>query len=149
MSGPGSRSGRPPATRRVLLLAALAWPACAQASGSLYDRLGGEAGIDRIASNAVAIYLTDPRIKDEFDNINPDRLRSRLASLLCQLADGPCVYKGRPMAQAHAGLAITEGKFNAVAEGMQVAMRQAGVPYWTQNRLMALLAPMHRDIVNR
>jgi hypothetical protein len=26
-------------------------------------------------------------------------------------------------------------------------MQQAGIPYWTQNQLMALLAPMQRDVV--
>ncbi len=66
-----------------------------------------------------------------------------------QLADGPCTYRGRPMLAAHAGLETTQAKFNAVAEGMQAAMAQAGVPYWTQNRMMARLAPLQRDIVNR
>lgn len=134
----------------VLLLAALAAaPSPARASDTLYDSLGGQPGVERITRNAVALYLTDPRLKDDFDNISPDRIRTRLAEYICQLAGGPCTYRGRSMKQAHAGLQVTEAKFNAVAEGMQAAMAQAGIPYWTQNRLMALLAPIHRDIVNR
>lgn len=133
----------------LLMLLAIAPPVPARAADTLYDRLGGQAGIAMISSNAVALYMTDTRIKADFDNINPDRLRSRLADLLCQLAGGPCTYLGRSMAASHAGLDITQAKFNAVAEGMQTAMEQAGVSYWTQNRMMALLAPMQRDIVNR
>lgn len=138
-------------TRHALVLALLSCFAAppAFAADTLYDSLGGQAGIERISGNAVALYLTDPRLRADFDNINPDRLRSRIASFLCRLTQGPCTYPGRSMADAHAGLPITEAKFNATAEGMQLAMKQAGVPYWTQNRLMALLAPMHRDIVNR
>ena len=120
----------------------------ARAADTLYDSLGGQPGVEQIARNAVAIYLTDPRIREDFDNINPDRIRTRLAEQICQLAAGPCTYHGRSMKDAHAGLQLTDAKFNAVAEGMQVAMKQAGVPYWTQNRLMALIAPMHRDIVH-
>lgn len=136
--------------RLGLLLATLALAPTlpAHAADTLYDSLGGQPGVERIARNAVAIYLTDPRIREDFDNINPDRIRTRLAEQICQLAAGPCTYHGRSMRDAHAGLEVTEAKFNAVAEGMQTAMRQAGIPYWTQNRLMALLAPMHRDIVN-
>ena len=53
------------------------------------------------------------------------------------------------MAASHKGLHLNQAKFNAVAEDLQTAMEQAGIPYWTQNRLMALLAPMQRDIVTR
>ena len=53
------------------------------------------------------------------------------------------------MAAAHQGLDLSRAKFNAVAEDLQTAMRQIGIPYWTQNRLMALLAPMQRDIVTK
>ena len=137
--------------RQTLLAAAVMVAAAvpARAAETLYDRLGGQPGIALIARNAVTIYTTDPRISADFDNINQDRLRSRLADYLCQLADGPCTYRGRPMLAAHAGLETTQAKFNAVAEGMQTAMEQAGVPYWTQNRMMARLAPLQRDIVNR
>ncbi len=128
----------------VVLAAAPAW-----AADTLFDSLGGQPGIAAIARNAVAIYTNDLRVRADFDNINPDRLRSRLADYLCQLAGGPCAYRGRSMLAAHAGLETTQAKFNAVAEGLQAAMEQAGIPYWTQNRLMALLAPMQRDIVNR
>jgi len=44
---------------------------------------------------------------------------------------------------------VTRAKFNAVAEDLQTAMERTGLPYWTQNRLMALLAPMQRDIVTQ
>ena len=53
------------------------------------------------------------------------------------------------MEASHRGLAVTHAKFNAVAEDLQTAMERTGVGYWTQNRLMARLAPMHRLIVTR
>lgn len=134
----------------LLLLLVLAAPALpAVAADTLYDRLGGQPGVARIVRDAVALWLVDDRIKADFDNINLDRLRSRLVDQICQLAGGPCVYRGRPMGASHAGLETSQAKFNAVAEDMQTAMEQADVPYRTQNRLMALLAPMQRDIVTR
>ncbi len=133
----------------ALLMLAVAPAAVPARADTLYDRLGGQAGVAMISRNAVALYTTDARIKADFDNTNLERLRSHLADQLCQLAGGPCIYRGRSMAASHAGLEMTQAKFNAVAEGMQAAMEQAGVSYWTQNRMMALLAPMQRDIVNR
>lgn len=129
------------------LAAALSQPASAQ--DTLYQRLGGQPGVARIAHNSVALFMTDDRIKADFDNINLDRLSTRLADQICELSNGPCVYKGRPMKAAHAGLDVSQAKFNAVAEDVQTTMERIGIPYRIQNQLMARLAPMQRDVVTR
>jgi hemoglobin len=131
----------------LLLSAGISQPAFAQKT--LYERLGGQAGVSKIVQEAVTLYVTDDRIKADFDNINLDRVRSRLADQICQLTNGPCVYHGVSMKASHAGLELNQAKFNAVAEDLQTAMEHVGIPYWTQNQLMALLAPMQRDIVTR
>ena len=118
-------------------------------AATLFDDLGGRAGIDRIADGIVTLYMSDPRLAADFDNINPDRLRSRLGSYLCVIAGGPCVYKGRSMAAAHKGLKIDEAGFDAVAEDLEIVMTRDGIPNWTQNRLMARLAPLAHQIVTR
>ena len=138
--------------KRILTAAFLLalWPMLPGHAGeSLYMQLGGKAGVARIVAESVAIWMADPRIEADFDNINPDHLKMRLGEQICQIAGGPCVYRGRPMKAAHAALNLTQAKFNAVAEDVQTAMEHAGIPYRTQNRLLALLAPMQRDIAVR
>jgi hemoglobin len=119
------------------------------AAAALFDDLGGTEGVARIVDGAVPMFIVDPRVRDDFDNINPDRLRTRLKSFLCQVSDGPCRYTGREMHAAHQGLELNQAKFNAVAEDLQRAMEQAGVGYWTQNRLLARLASLQRQIVTK
>ena len=121
----------------------------AKAAASLFDQLGGDPGVTTIVGHMVALVTTDARTKADFDNINLDRLRGRLHDFICQIADGPCHYAGRSMAATHEGLDLNQAKFNAVAEDLQTAMQQTGISYWTQNRLMARLAPLERDIVRR
>ena len=53
------------------------------------------------------------------------------------------------MDESHRKFGITNGDFNALVEDLQTAMNHADVPFGTQNRLLALLAPMQRDIVTR
>jgi len=121
----------------------------AHGQDTLYQDLGAKPGIQRIVATALELFLADVRIKDDFDNINLDRLGARLADELCVTAGGPCEYKGRSMSAAHKGLGLNRAKFNAVAEDLQTAMEHHGVSYRVQNRLMARLAPMQRDIVTR
>jgi len=124
-------------------------PGTARADDSLYRAFGGRDGIDRIVGDAIALWLVNPRVKDDFDNINLERLRVRIVDQLCELTGGPCKYVGRDMRASHKGLHLNTVKFNAVAEDLQRAMDKANVPFATQNRLIALLAPMRRDIVTR
>ena len=53
------------------------------------------------------------------------------------------------MKDSHAHLGIGKGDFNTLVEHLQRAMDRAGVPFATQNRLLARLAFFHRDIVTQ
>lgn len=116
---------------------------------TLYDDLGGKDGIAKIIDYSMTDYVTDPRISDQFDNINLDWLKARFVLQFCQLTGGPCKYPGRDMHAAHKGLHLDSAQFNAVVEDLQDAMDKAGIPFRTQNRLLALLAPMKQQIVAR
>ena len=118
-------------------------------SRPLFDRLGGLPAITAVVDAFLGNIAADERINWRFAASDIPDLRQKLIDQVCQASGGPCVYKGRPMAAAHRGLDLNQAKFNAVAEDLQHAMAQAGIPYWTQNRLIARLAPMQRDIVTR
>ncbi|HEY4136018.1 MAG TPA: group 1 truncated hemoglobin [Alphaproteobacteria bacterium] len=116
---------------------------------SLYRALGEKDGIAKIVSISVDKWLVDERIKDDVDNINLDRFRSRLTDQFCEITGGPCHYPGRDMYAAHKGLHLNTAKFNALTEDLYDAMDEVGVPFDVQNRLVALLAAMQRDVVTQ
>ena len=129
----------------LLVLFALA----AHAEDALFADMGGQAGLDRIVDASVDNYLADDRIKTIFDESNIDRLRAEFKVQFCQIAGGPCQYKGHDMTMAHKGLHLTNADFNAVVEDLQDAMDKAGLPFATQNRFLARLAPMQHQVVSR
>ena len=130
----------------ALVLAAVLLAAPARA-GTLYDDLGGRAGLTRIADGTVQRALQDPRIKEKFADADIERLQGLLMLEFCVVSGGPCRYPGRNMKAAHADLHLEQRHFLAMVEDLQDALDAEGVPFWTQNRLLALLAPMHRDVV--
>jgi hemoglobin len=121
----------------------------ALADDPLFQDLGGRDGIATIVNDATVNFLADSRIKATFDQTDMDRFKTNLTDQLCVVAGGPCVYKGHTMSEAHEGLHLTNADFNALVEDLQAGMDKAGVPFATQNRLLARLAPMHRDVVTR
>ncbi|PXX45367.1 group I truncated hemoglobin [Undibacterium pigrum] len=116
-------------------------------AASLYQDLGNEAGISKIVDESIIIFLQDARIKDTFKETNIPRLAQLLKEQFCVISGGPCKYSGDDMKVVHQGLGINAAQFYALAEDVQIAMDKLGISSATQNRLMALLAPMKRDIV--
>lgn len=138
----------------IALVAMLAPPAFAQgaaamatAPAGLYQALGEKPGITRLMDDFVNRVVKDPRIGGHFKDIKPAALKESLTDQICQLSGGPCKYEGADMKSAHADMDINKGHFNALVEVLQSAMDAQGIPFAQQNRLLALLAPMHRDVI--
>lgn len=119
------------------------------ADDALFRALGGKEKIARFSSELVDIALKDDRIKAKFADANIRRLKHLIAVHICNISGGPCVYRGRTMAASHAKLGLHNADFNALVEDLETAMDHAGIPFYTQNKLLAILAPMQRDIVTK
>jgi hemoglobin len=84
-----------------------------------------------------------------YDGTDFVRLAAKLEEQFCVVSGGPCKYTGKDMKTSHEDLKVNRAQFNALVENLQDAMAKNDVPSHTQNRLLALLAPMHRDIVTK
>ena len=77
------------------------------------------------------------------------RLRRTIKEQFCHLLGGGCAYTGRSMQDAHDDIGLQPADMGALVEHIQTAMSEEGVPFHTQNRFLAKLAPMRRDVVTR
>jgi hemoglobin len=127
----------------------LAFTVAVRAEDTLYSDMGGQPGINKIADVSVDNYLADPRVKDIFSESNIDRIRAELKDQFCVIAGGPCRYTGHSMEATHKGLHLTNANFNALVEDLQSAMDSCNIPFATQNRFLARLAPMQHQVVTR
>lgn len=118
-------------------------------SARLADAFGGRLGIEHIADRTIELSEEDPRIAHIFVSHDTVRIKRTLGEQFCFLLNAGCEYTGRDMKTAHAGLGVTRADLNALVENLQTAMREAGVPFAAQNKLLAKLAPMSRQVVER
>lgn len=116
---------------------------------TLYDDLGGQDHIAIFTRDFVNIVSSDPRIRKYFDDANLPRLSVLLTQEFSFLAGGPVTYTGHTMKETHQGMGLHRADFNALVEDLQLAMDHANVPFFTQNRLLARLAPLEREIVTK
>jgi hemoglobin len=116
-------------------------------AAGLYQAFGEQAGIRSLMDDFVLRLRADARIGEQFKETNLDNLAQQLSDQLCQLSGGPCVYKGADMKTAHADMDVTRAHFNTLVEVLQQTMAARGIPFQRQNQMLALLAPMYRDMV--
>ncbi|MBB1162846.1 group I truncated hemoglobin [Aquariibacter albus] len=129
------------------LLPARAEPAAP--APTLYQQLGGAPAIAKVIDDFVGIVAADSRINFQFAKTDIPRLKQLLREQFGQALGGPERYSGRDMKSSHAGLGITNAQFNALAENLYEALNRNGVPYRVQNVILAKLAPLQPDVVER
>jgi len=116
---------------------------------AVLEAFHGQAGLARIAADLVDRSVADPRIKDFFAAADLTRLKRTLTEQFCYVLGGGCAYTGRDMTSVHKDQGIAPRDFNALVENLQAAMDEEGVPFAAQNKLLAKLAPMSRQAIER
>ena len=133
----------------------------AQAEGklSLFDRLGGEAGISNIVADFTPRALQDPRVDWERKDIKSSRtlfhrgtsvawnatpqnvaqLQKHLVQFLALATGGPAHYEGKEMKSAHAGLHIANPEFDATIGDLKSSLDKLQIPNKEQKELLAIV----------
>ena len=130
-----------------LLMAANAMGQTASKNDQLYKAFGEKAGLVALMDDFMVRLLADPRTSPHFQPANQQRIKEQLVDQLCDLGGGPCQYKGADMQSSHSNLDIKKSDFYALVEVLQQSMDAKNIPFQKQNEMLALLAPMNRDII--
>ena len=111
-----------------------------------FEAFGGKEGLAKIMDDFMIGLVADPRTKAFFDNDKQTFIKAMLVEQMCELMNGGCKYPGRDMKSSHANMKVNREGFNGLVEQFQFAMDKHNVPFAAQNKLLAKLAPMYREI---
>lgn len=131
----------------VLAVMLLAGACATSREPDLWDRLGGTPVMNVVVDDFATRLQNDPRISEHFVGIDMQRFRDKLVEFLCEVSSGPCQYTGDAMHPVHAEMNLDDADFNALVEDLIESMEAHNVPLGAQNRLLAILAPLHFEIV--
>jgi hemoglobin len=83
---------------------------------SLFDRIGGVAGVTRMISQFYARVLADPDLGPYFDGVAVHKLRHMQFEFFSAALGGPVPYTGRTVIHAHQGRHIAREHFQAFVD---------------------------------
>ena len=117
-------------------------------AGSLYDRLGGAAGISAIVDDVIAAHLANPVVAPRYSNVKDMEHTRRVSrEFFCAGAGGPEKYTGRDMRAAHKGMNVSEQEFLAVVDDVMGVLGRHGIDPTTQKDVLAILYGFKNEIV--
>ena len=121
-------------------------------SDSLYERLGGAAGVDKLVDRIVDLHLANERIARRWSQIDDARMargRAMAKQFFTVGSGGPGEYTGRSMPETHAGMNIGAEEFVAVLDDMMKAMNELGYPRPVCDEVLGIAYSLKGDIVHK
>jgi hemoglobin len=117
------------------------------ASASLYERLGGKDAIQAVVDDFMARIENDSRINGPFQLYDLKRMKREIVIMLCAASGGPCVYTGRDMHTAHAGMQLKDSDVNVIKEDLETSMKKFRVGKKEVDEVLGLMESFRKDVV--
>ena len=125
-------------------------------AGSLYERLGGAAGIAAVVDTLVSLAAADTALNFTREGTanewqatpeNVELFKTRMVQFIGQATGGPEAYEGRDMATAHAGMEITDAEFDRLGGHLSSALSAYDVPEEEKQELFTIVESTRSAIV--
>lgn len=117
---------------------------------SLYKRLGGYDALAAVTDDFIGRLATDKQLGRFFVGPSTDsihRIRQLVLDQLCAATGGPCVYIGRDMKTAHAGMHIGEADWTAAVSALNATLAKFSVPAPEQQEVLSAIGALKPEIV--
>src|SRR5918995_4647333 len=125
----------------------------AEATPSLYERLGGVYAIAVVVDDFIDRIMGDPRLNanprvdEAHHRVTPQGFKYYVTEQVCWAAGGPQTYSGRSMLDTHRELLITGEEWDAFMDDFRQSLAKFGVPERETGELVAIVESTREDIV--
>jgi len=116
---------------------------------SLFERLGGEAGITQIASDLVDIHVENPAIKHRYIDSDVAAVKKGAAEFFITGTGGPSVYTGKDMTGTHRGMNISNDEFMAVLDDVIAALSKNDIGQREQEEVLFIFFNLKGEVVGQ
>ena len=118
-------------------------------SATLFERLGGEAGVTRLASDLLDAHLKNPVISQRYVDTDVATAEKGAAEFFITGTGGPNVYKGKDMVGTHRGMNISNDEFVAVLDDVIVALDKNAIGQREKEEVLYIFFSMKNDVVGQ
>lgn len=115
---------------------------------SLYDRLGGENKIQKIAGDIFDNHVKNSVINVRYQDSDRENVIRLVTEFICAGTGGPQQYSGRDMLTTHRGMNINEAEYMAVVDDIMAALDSNGVGEREKQELLMVAYSLKGEILH-
>ena len=119
---------------------------------TLYDRLGGEAGLLAAVSVFYEKVIADPITRPFFAALDVAAQTRKQVAFMTWAFGGPAEYRGRDLRVAHAGLVargLDDEHFDAVLHHLESTLRELDIEASVVDEVLSIIGRTRPDVLNR
>jgi len=119
---------------------------------SLFERLGGHAGVARAVERFYARLTADPLTAPFFEGIDMERQRAKQVGFLTMVFGGPTPYTGRSLGASHARLVeagLGDAHVDAISRHLFDTLAEQGIPDLERTEAIAIAESMRDHVLGR
>ena len=119
---------------------------------TLYERLGGQDGLDSAVDIFYRKVLSDDRISHFFDDIDMDVQAAKQKAFLTMVTGGPANYTGKDMREGHKHLVargLDDSHVDAVIELIAETLAEVGASPEDIQTVSSVCEGARADVLNR
>ena len=119
----------------------------AETRTTLYERLGGQAGIATLIDRFYDKVVGDPELAAFFESAPVERIRAMQKEFFAAALEGPQSYSGLTLTRAHADLGIKSRHFARYVNVLLETLREIGVKPRDIDAVVGRIATYADDIL--
>ncbi len=119
---------------------------------TLYERLGGEAAVDKAVDILYRKVLGDERVNGFFDDVDMDKQAAKQKAFLTLVFGGPNSYTGVDMREGHKHLVtrgLDDSHVDAIIELLGGTLKELGADDADIGEVAAIANNVRDDVLNR
>lgn len=119
---------------------------------TLYERLGGQEGLDKAVDIFYRKVLVDDRINRFFEDTDMEVQAAKQKAFLTMVTGGPNNYTGKDMREGHKAMVangLNDSHVDAVVELLTETLRELGASEEDVNSVAAVCEGARNDVLNR
>ncbi|PIQ42475.1 MAG: group 1 truncated hemoglobin [Gammaproteobacteria bacterium CG11_big_fil_rev_8_21_14_0_20_46_22] len=121
-------------------------------NASLYERLGGEAGVNAAVDSFYRKVLSDDRVSHFFDDVDMDKQIVKQKGFLTMVFGGPNHYTGKDMREGHKHLlkrGLNDSHVDVIIELLGKTLSELGANEDDIKEVAAIANSVRDDVLDR
>jgi len=116
---------------------------------SLYNKYGGFETVSKVVHDFYDKLLVSDTFKPYFEDVDAQRVMDHQTKFFCDIMGGPIAFKGRTLAQIHAGMNIADEAYEEMSGLLEETLEDHGLEGGDVNTIMMIVADVKDQIVGQ